>query len=67
MVIAVKTAAAYGNAILRVEDAPVDNGAYTSFTAKVISVSGASGSDAIAASRQMSNYWLCLCRRYWFT
>ena len=36
MVIAVKTAAAYGNAIVRVEDAPVDNGANTSFTAKVV-------------------------------
>lgn len=50
MVIAVKTADAYGNAILRVEDAPVDNGAYSSFTAKVISVSGVSGSDEVAAS-----------------
>jgi len=49
MVIAVKTAAAYGNAIVRVEDAPVDNGANTSFTAKVVSVAAASGSDAIAA------------------
>tara|TARA_A100001391_G_scaffold339_2_gene775 strand:- start:3595 stop:4989 length:1395 start_codon:yes stop_codon:yes gene_type:complete len=49
MVLAVKTAAAYGNAILRVEDAPADHGAHSSFTAKVISVSAASGSDAVAA------------------
>ena len=49
MVLAVKTAASYGNAIVRVEDAPADNGDNTSFTAKVISVSSASGSDAIAA------------------
>jgi hypothetical protein len=49
MVLAVKTAAAYGNAIVRVETGPSDHGAHTSFTAKVISVSAASGSDAIAA------------------
>ena len=48
MVIAVRTvgdSAAYGNAILRVESAPVDNGDNTSFTAKVISVSAVSGSN----------------------
>ena len=50
MVLAVKTADAYGNAIVRVEDAPADHGAHSSFTAKVISVSAASGSDAIAAA-----------------
>ena len=54
MVIAVRTIgngtddAGYGNAILRIESAPTDNGADTSFTAKCISVSGTSGSNAIA-------------------
>jgi hypothetical protein len=53
MVIAVRTVgltdtAGYGNAILRVESAVSDNGADSSFTAKCISVSGASGSDSIA-------------------
>ena len=53
MVIAVRTVGAadtagYGNAILRVETAPVDNGADTTFQAKCISVSGVSGSDTIA-------------------
>ena len=53
MVLAVRTVgdsdtAGYGNAILRVESAPVDNGADTSFTAKCISVSGVSGSNSIA-------------------
>ncbi len=49
MVLAIKTADAYGNAIVRVEDAPADNGASTSFQAKIVSVSAATGSDAIAA------------------
>lgn len=49
MVIAIKTADAYGNAIVRVETSPQDDGASTSFTAKVVSVSNASGSDAISA------------------
>jgi len=53
MVIAVRTVGAsdtagYGNAILRVESAPVDNGADTTFQAKCISVSSVSGSDSIA-------------------
>lgn len=53
MVLAVRTVgdsdtAGYGNAILRVESAPTDNGADTSFTAKCISVSGVSGSNSIA-------------------
>ena len=54
MVIAVRTIgdaaldAGYGNAILRVESAPVDNGADTTFLAKCISVSGTSGSDVIS-------------------
>jgi len=54
MVIAIRTIgntaddAQYGNVIVRVEDAPVDNGADTSFTAKVISVSSGTGSNVIA-------------------
>jgi len=53
MVVAVRTVgladtAGYGNAILRVESAVSDNGADSSFTAKCISVSGASGSNSIA-------------------
>tara|TARA_R100000654_G_scaffold13127_1_gene28558 strand:+ start:4343 stop:5713 length:1371 start_codon:yes stop_codon:yes gene_type:complete len=53
MVIAVRTRGGddtqgYGNAILRVENAPTDNGADTTFLAKCISVSGVSGSDSIA-------------------
>jgi len=54
MVIAVRTIgsetddAGYGNAILRIESAVTDNGADSSFTAKCISVSGTSGSNAIA-------------------
>tara|TARA_A100001391_G_scaffold35063_1_gene19129 strand:- start:2445 stop:3815 length:1371 start_codon:yes stop_codon:yes gene_type:complete len=52
MVIAVRTRGGddtqgYGNAILRVESAPTDNGADTTFLAKCISVSGVSGSDSI--------------------
>ena len=54
MVIAVRTIGAagsdagYGNAILRIENAPVDNGDDTTFLAKCISVSGTTGSDSIA-------------------
>ena len=53
MVVAVRTVGAddtagYGNAILRIENAPVDNGADTTFLAKCISVSGVSGSNSIA-------------------
>ena len=54
MVIAVRTtgeddAVGYGNAILRIESAPSDNGSDTSFTAKCISVSESSnGGDSIA-------------------
>lgn len=54
MVVAVRTIgnvsadAGYGNAILRVESAPVDNGTDTTFLAKCISVSGTTGSDSIA-------------------
>ncbi len=54
MVIAVRTIgnagsdAGYGNAILRIESGVTDNGADSSFTAKCISVSGTTGSDAIA-------------------
>ena len=54
MVIAVRTLgsatddAGYGNAILRIENAPVDNGSDTTFLAKCISVSGTTNSDSIA-------------------